>query len=101
MSPPETTGQMNLFSEKAKGPVAREVPTEEKQVSCTKCQETFLSDVEVAKRYGISRASIWRWVKNNPKAPKPIKLSPGTTRWKLSELVAFEAQSARWRQALK
>ncbi len=101
MSRSDTTGQMDLFSEPTARPAAGIAPLARKQVSCTKCQETFLSDIEVAKRYGISRASVWRWVKNNSKAPKPIKLSPGTTRWKLSELVEFEAQSARWRQTLK
>lgn len=101
MSVSKTSGQMNLFSEETTRPPACTAPSEILEVSCTKCQETFLSDIEVAKRYGVSRASVWRWVKNDPKAPKPIKLSPGTTRWKLSELIQFEEQSPRWRQTHK
>lgn len=62
---------------------------------CTYCHETFLSDHDVAKRYRISRAAIWRWVKNNPDFPKPIKLSPGATRWKLSDLISFEMEKER------
>ncbi|MCE5294310.1 MAG: AlpA family transcriptional regulator [Chlamydiales bacterium] len=49
----------------------------------------YLRDIEAAHRYGISRPTIWRWVKNG-KFPKPIKLSTGSTRWRLSELEAWE-----------
>lgn len=50
----------------------------------------YFSDKDVAKRYGVSRPTIWRWVKNNAVFPNPIQLSPGTTRWKLSDLQAYE-----------
>ncbi|HSF91946.1 MAG TPA: helix-turn-helix domain-containing protein [Paracoccaceae bacterium] len=50
----------------------------------------FFSDKDVAKRYGVSRPTIWRWVKNNAAFPKPKQLSPGTTRWKLSDLQTYE-----------
>lgn len=50
----------------------------------------FFSDKDVAKRYGVSRPTIWRWVKNNSAFPAPIQLSPGTTRWKLSDLQTYE-----------
>lgn len=52
----------------------------------------FLSDVEVAKRYGVSRPTIWRWCQTNPGFPAPKQISPGTTRWALSDLQAFDAQ---------
>lgn len=47
----------------------------------------YLSVVEVAKRYSVSPATIWRYLKDrsNP-FPPPYRLSKGTTRWKLSEL---------------
>lgn len=64
-------------------------------LKCTRCDETFLSDYQVAKRYVISRSAIWRWVNNDPKFPRPIKLSRGTTRWKLSDLVKFEVETER------
>ncbi|MDF2578238.1 MAG: hypothetical protein K0S74_1722 [Chlamydiales bacterium] len=49
----------------------------------------FLRDTEVAIRYGISRPTIWRWVKLN-KFPKPIKLGAGSTRWRLADLEIWE-----------
>ncbi len=52
---------------------------------------SHLSDKAVAIRFEISRATVWRWVKEN-KFPKPIKLSPGSTRWKLSDIEAWEAK---------
>lgn len=53
--------------------------------------EVYLSDVQVAQRYSLkSREVIWKWVKRN-RFPKPIKLSPGCTRWKLSEIEMWEA----------
>jgi prophage regulatory protein len=51
---------------------------------------TYLSDLEVARRYGVHRSTPWRWVKTDPAFPKPIVLSPGCTRWKLADLVAWE-----------
>ncbi|MCP4316591.1 MAG: AlpA family phage regulatory protein [Hyphomicrobiales bacterium] len=52
--------------------------------------EVYLSVHDLCERYHVSKATIWRWVKDRPGFPKPIKLSPGTTRWRLSELVEFE-----------
>ncbi|WGR59780.1 AlpA family phage regulatory protein [Paracoccus ferrooxidans] len=53
--------------------------------------EIYLSDVQIAQRYGLkSREVIWKWVKRNG-FPHPIKLSPGCTRWKLSEIEQWEA----------
>lgn len=49
----------------------------------------YLKDIEVAKRYNISRPTIWRWVKNE-KFPRPIKLGEGSTRWRLSDLERWE-----------
>ena len=54
-------------------------------------KNSHLSDKAVAIRCEISRATVWRWVKEN-KFPKPIKLSAGSTRWKLSDIEAWEAK---------
>ncbi|QDZ02300.1 AlpA family phage regulatory protein [Nitratireductor mangrovi] len=54
--------------------------------------ESFLSDRDVAKRYRVSRPTIWRWCQNNPAFPRPRQMSPGTTRWLLSELERFEGE---------
>ena len=56
--------------------------------------DTFLSDQQVARRYGVHRSTIWRWVKTDPDFPGPIVLSLGCSRWKLSEVEAWEARRA-------
>ena len=50
----------------------------------------LISDQAVAKRYSVSRPTIWRWTNTLLGFPKPIKLSGGTTRWKLADLQAFD-----------
>ncbi|MBY0136349.1 helix-turn-helix transcriptional regulator [Paracoccus yeei] len=56
--------------------------------------ETYLSDLQLAARYGVHRTTPWGWAKTDPCFPKPLKLSPGCTRWKLSEIEAWEASRA-------
>lgn len=51
----------------------------------------FLKDTEVPVRYGVSRPTIWRWTKNG-NFPKPVKLGAGSTRWRASDLEAWENQ---------
>lgn len=53
--------------------------------------ERYLTDAQVGTRLGVSRSTPWRWLKNKTMGfPKPIQLSPGCTRWKLSELIKWE-----------
>jgi hypothetical protein len=40
----------------------------------------------------ISRATVWRWNKES-NLPKPVKFN-GSTRWKLSDLEAWEQQKS-------
>ncbi|MBA3009729.1 MAG: AlpA family phage regulatory protein [Proteobacteria bacterium] len=40
----------------------------------------YLSDKQIAKKFGVHRTTIWRWVKSG-NFPKPLKLSVGCTRW--------------------
>ena len=52
--------------------------------------KSFSSDRTVAKRYGVDRATVWRW-SNDPhyqdlNFPKPKKVGPNTTRWDDDEL---------------
>jgi len=49
----------------------------------------FYNVIEVSMRCKVSRATIWRWVKEG-RFPQPVKLSPGTTRWREEDLQAFE-----------
>lgn len=56
--------------------------------------QIYVSDGELARRFNVSRQSIWRWARMNPKFPKPRKLSNGTTRWFLPEIEAWEQYRA-------
>ncbi|PYZ99605.1 AlpA family transcriptional regulator [Gammaproteobacteria bacterium 2W06] len=51
----------------------------------------FVSDQELAARYRVHRCTIWRWVASRG-FPTPINLSPGCTRWRLSDVCAWEAE---------
>ncbi|MDO6588295.1 AlpA family phage regulatory protein [Salipiger sp. 1_MG-2023] len=52
---------------------------------------TYLSDLQIAARYGVHRSTPWRWLKTDDIFPAPVSLSPGCTRWKLDDLEAWEA----------
>ena len=56
--------------------------------------EAYLADTQLAARYGVHRTTPWRWAKTDPAFPRPVTLSPGCTRWKLSDLVTWEAGKA-------
>jgi predicted DNA-binding transcriptional regulator AlpA len=53
-------------------------------------ERPFLSDVAVAARYAVSRPTIWRWTKAQCGFPQPIKVSSGTTRWRLEDLQRYD-----------
>lgn len=66
------------------------------QKTNTEDAQIFLTDREVAVRYSVSRLTPWRWsAKGN--FPKPVKLSEACTRWRLSDLEAWEADRAEYR----
>lgn len=52
----------------------------------------WLTDAECAQRFGISRPTWWRWVREG-KAPRPVKLGAGTTRWALADIEEMEARA--------
>lgn len=54
-----------------------------------KNQTKYVADKFLAERYDTSRNTIWRWVEKG-ELPKPIKLSPGCTRWCLADIEAWE-----------
>ena len=55
--------------------------------------QTYLSDREVALRYAVARATPWRWAADG-EFPKPLRLSPGCTRWRLEDLLKWETERA-------
>ncbi|WP_406565979.1 helix-turn-helix transcriptional regulator [Allitabrizicola rongguiensis] len=57
--------------------------------------ETYLTDAQLAARYGVNKATPWRWAKTDPTFPKPVKLSPQCTRWKLADLENWEAAKSQ------
>ncbi len=57
--------------------------------------DRYLCVREVAHRFSASVQSVWRWTKSDPSFPQPIKLRVGTTRWRLSDLIAFERSFRR------
>jgi predicted DNA-binding transcriptional regulator AlpA len=59
---------------------------------------TYTSDRELAARYGVSRPTIWRWAADG-RFPKPISLQPGTTRWRMSDVIAWEHSRTSTAQA--
>lgn len=54
----------------------------------------FLSDAQLAERYSVNRTTIWRWV-NRGYLPKPVKLSPGCTRWRKDDIERRDAERER------
>lgn len=56
--------------------------------------EAYYSDYQLAVRYSVHRSTLWRWAKTDPTFPQPVKLSPGCTRWKLSEIEAWDASKS-------
>ena len=54
-------------------------------------ENLFLTVGQVAKRFGISSDTVWRWTRDGD-FPKPWKMGPNTTRWKLSDIHLYEAK---------
>ena len=50
----------------------------------------YLTVDQVAARFNTSVSSIWRW-KREGYFTKAVKLGPGGTRWRLSDVEAWEA----------
>lgn len=49
----------------------------------------WISPKRAAEMFDISQATLWRWVKYQPGFPRPVKLSPGCTRFNLQQLSEF------------
>jgi prophage regulatory protein len=52
----------------------------------------YLSDVDLADRFAVSRITIWRWT-SEKLLPKPVRIGRGCTRWRKSEVDEHES---RW-----
>ncbi|WMS43444.1 AlpA family phage regulatory protein [Acuticoccus sp. MNP-M23] len=54
----------------------------------------YASDKNLAARWGVTRQTVWRWHREQAEFPRAVTLSPGCTRWKLSEIEAWELAKA-------
>lgn len=52
---------------------------------------THITVKNLSARWSVSVPTIWRWSRLN-KIPTPYKLGENITRWKLSEIEAWEAK---------
>jgi predicted DNA-binding transcriptional regulator AlpA len=58
----------------------------------TQKSRTFLTAKQVASRYEVGIATIWRWARDRENFPKPKKLGDNCTRWCLADLEEWEAE---------
>ncbi|MAN58245.1 MAG: AlpA family transcriptional regulator [Flavobacteriaceae bacterium] len=49
----------------------------------------YISDKQLSERLEVSRQTVWRWVREG-NLPRPIKLGSNCTRWRLSDVEAWE-----------
>ena len=56
-------------------------------------QQAFLTDLQVAERYAVSRPTVWRWVRIGH-LPTPESIGPNTRRWRIKTLEQWDAQRA-------
>lgn len=56
--------------------------------------QLYLTDTQLAKRYDVSRATIWRWVSRGI-LPKPVKFSRGCTRWHRDDIERRDAELSK------
>lgn len=54
----------------------------------------YVRDVDLASRWRVARASVWRWAKKDKDFPPPVRFGEGTTRWRLSDIEKWEAERA-------
>lgn len=57
-------------------------------------RDRYLRLKELQERMGVSRATIYRWAKDYD-FPKPLKLGPGTSAWRQSEVEEWLQQRPR------
>jgi predicted DNA-binding transcriptional regulator AlpA len=56
--------------------------------------QVYLTDLQVAERYVVSRPTVWRWVRIG-RLPPPVSIGPNTRRWLIAALDAWDAERQR------
>lgn len=54
----------------------------------------YISAAQLARRYGVTKSTIWRWTKRGI-LPSPVRLSEQCTRWNLDEIEKRDAERER------
>lgn len=62
-------------------------------------EKLYFTDREVAARYGVSRPTVWRWLRMRH-LPPPESIGPNTKRWKLATLEGWDEQREAQQQAI-
>lgn len=52
----------------------------------------YLRAASLARLLGVHRSTLWRWVKEKPSFPRPLKITEGVTLWSLEEVQAWLQQ---------
>lgn len=52
-------------------------------------QNRYFSDKALAERFGVTRGTIWAWVRKSD-FPKPVRLSAKCTRWPAEAIETWE-----------
>lgn len=56
----------------------------------------WVNDKRLADRFATTRQTIWRWTARDGFGfPQPVKLSERLTRWRLSDIEAWETSRAQ------
>ena len=66
--------------------------TEETNLSS--CAQPWLTVKELAAKYQVTEACIWKWVKSG-NLPPPRSLGPQTRRWPPEDIETFEAEKQK------
>ena len=53
-------------------------------------EQFFLTVEQVARRYNVSKDTIWRW-KRSGNFPTAVSVGPNCTRWRFADLLEYEA----------
>jgi predicted DNA-binding transcriptional regulator AlpA len=51
----------------------------------------YLTDIDLAERYSVSRTTVWRWTSKG-RFPRPIRLGGATTRWSFDDVLKHEGR---------
>lgn len=49
----------------------------------------YLRAASLARLLGVHRSTLWRWAKELPDFPKPMKVTEGVTLWRVEEVQAW------------